>query len=101
LDAKVETKILVEIQQTLEDVKAVLLLSNQDRLQEAKRRLLPADSLKAKIYEMCDGMNTTQSIAQTLGRDEPSVRGRLSELRRDGLIRTVERNEKQVHEQRF
>ena len=101
LDAKVESVTLEEILRTLEDVKAILLLSNQDRLQDAKKSLLPVNSLKTKIYEICDGANTTKSIAQVLGKDEASVRGRLSDLRRDGLIRTVKKNGDQVHEQRF
>ena len=101
LDAKVESVTLEEILRTLEDVKAILLLSNQDRLQDAKKSLLPVNSLKTKIYEICDGANTTKSIAQALGKDEANVRGRLSDLRRDGSIRTVKKNGDQVHEQRF
>jgi DNA-binding transcriptional ArsR family regulator len=101
LDNKNESTILDEILQALEDVKAILLLSNRSQLEIAKKTILPTDSLKAKIYDLCDGTNTTKSIAQALGKDEASIRGRISELRRDGLIRTIERDGSQVHEQRF
>jgi len=96
-----DDKILQKIQQTLGEIKAILVLANQDKLEEAKKLLLPEGSMKEKIYELCDGSNTTKTIAQAIERDEAYVRANLSVLRREGLVRTVEKDGNQVHEQLF
>ncbi len=92
---------LKEIHKTLVDVRAILILTNQDKLDETKRRLLPPGSMKAKIYDLCDGTKTTKAIADAIGKDEGYVRANLSTLRRDGLVRTAEKEGTQVHEQIF
>jgi Mn-dependent DtxR family transcriptional regulator len=46
-------------------------------------------------------MRTTSDIAQALKKDTNYVNSYLSILRREGLIRTVEKEGKQVHEQVF
>ena len=92
---------LRELQTLLQDVKAVLVLANRQKLEEAKNHLLPSNSMKAKIYDLCDGSRSTREIAQLVNKDEAYVRANISVLRRDGLVRTIEKGEGQFHEQIF
>ncbi len=96
-----EKEILKKIQSTLTEIRAILALTNEDKLAESKRRLLPENSMKLQIYNLCDGTRTTQEISTTLQKQEPSVRSTLTDLRRDGLIRSFEREGRQFHEQIF
>jgi len=92
---------LKELRAVLQDVRSVLILANQDKLKEAKEKLLPQGAMKTMIYELCDGSHTTRQIAEEIGKDEGYVRANLSTLRRDGLVRTVEKGSGQFHEQIF
>jgi DNA-binding FadR family transcriptional regulator len=90
-----------EIKTLLEDIKALLLLINQDKLEDMKKKLLKADSIEIQVYELCDGVNTVQDIANKIQKSLEYTRAVISTLRRKGLIRTTERDGKKVHEQRF
>lgn len=92
-------RLLKTIQSTLEEIRSIFILANQDKLEEAKKRLLRKGSVKEQIYNLCDGTKTTTDIAQAIQKDSGYVRSYLSILRRKGLIRTVEREGKIVHEQ--
>jgi nucleoside-diphosphate-sugar epimerase len=91
--------LLKKIQRTLEEIKAIL--TNQDKLAEAKKALLKEGSVKLQVYNLCDGTKTTQDIAQALQKSTDYVNSYLSILRREGLIRTVEKEGRLVHEQIF
>lgn len=91
---------LSKIQDLLDDIKAILMLSNNDKIQEVKKQLLKEGSEQKKIYDLCDD-KTTQEIAATLQKSLEYVNSNLSLLRRKGLIKTVEKDGKKVHEQRF
>jgi chromosome condensin MukBEF MukE localization factor len=91
---------LTNIQDLLEDIKAILMLSNSKTIQEAKQQLLKEGSEHKKIYDLCDG-KTTQEIATTLQKSLEYVNSNLSLLRRKGLIKTIEKDGKKIHEQRF
>jgi CRP-like cAMP-binding protein len=91
---------LRNILETLDDVRAILLLTNNASIEEAKKKLLEKGSEQEKIYGLCDG-KTTEEIAATLQKTPEYVNSNLSRLRRKGLIKTAERNAKKVHEQRF
>lgn len=96
-----EKELLRKIQQTLEEIKAVLTLTNQDKLDEMKKNLLKEGSIESQVYELCDGVNTTQDIANKIKKSAEYAAAVLSTLRRKGLVRTIERDNKKVHEQRF
>jgi CRP-like cAMP-binding protein len=96
-----EKDILKRIQRTLEEIKAILTLTNQDKLAEVKKALLKEGSVKLQVYNLCDGTKTTQDIAQALQKSIEYVNSYLSILRREGLIRTVEKDGRLVHEQIF
>ena len=96
-----EKELLKGIQRTLEEIKAVLTLANQEKLTEAKKTLLKEGTVKLQIYNLCDGTKTTQDLAQAIQKSTDYVNSYLSILRREGLIRTVEKEGKQVHEQIF
>ena len=86
------------MQRTLEEIRAVLALANQDKLAEVEKSLLKEGSVKSQVYNLCDGTQTTQDVAQALQKSTDYVNSYLSILRREGLIRAVERDGKQVHE---
>lgn len=96
-----EKDLLKKMQRTLEEIKAVLTLTNQDKLAEVKKSLLKEGSVKLQVYNLCDGTKTTQDVAQALQKSTDYVNSYLSILRREGLIRTVEKDGRQVHEQIF
>jgi CRP-like cAMP-binding protein len=96
-----ERDLLKRIQRTLEEIKAILTLTNQDKLAEVKKALLKEGSVKLQVYNLCDGTKTTQDIAQALQKSIEYVNSYLSILRREGLIRTVEKDGRLVHEQIF
>jgi len=96
-----EKDVLKRIFGMLTEIRSILALSNEDKLSQAKKRLLPENSLKLQIYNLCDGTKTTQEIATSIQKPEANVRSFLSILRNEGLIKTLERDGKQVHEQIF
>jgi len=87
------------ILKTLEEIRGIIILANQDKLEQMKKKLLPEGSIKEKIYTLCDGTKTAKEIGEIIGKDVKYVHSYLSILRREGLIRTVERNGRIVHEQ--
>lgn len=91
---------LKNMQETLDDIKAILLLAHSSDTEEAKKRLLKEGSEQFKIYELCDG-KTTQEIATIVQKSPEYVSSNISLLRRKGLVKTIEREGKKVHEQRF
>jgi hypothetical protein len=96
-----EKDLLKKMERTLEEIKAVLILTNQDKLVDVKKSLLKEGSVKLQVYNLCDGTKTTQDVAQALQKSTDYVNSYLSILRREGLIRTVEKDGRQVHEQIF
>jgi hypothetical protein len=98
---RTEREILASIWRTLEEIKAVLMLANQERLGEVKKDLLKEGSVKLQVYSLCDGTRTTQEIAQSLQKSTDYVNSYLSILRREGLVRTTEKEGRQIHEQIF
>jgi len=96
-----EKELLKKIQKSLEEIKAILTLTNQDKLAEVKKTLLKEGSVKLQVYNLCDGTRTTQDLAQAIQKSTDYVNSYLSILRREGLVRTVEKDGRQVHEQIF
>jgi hypothetical protein len=92
---------LDEIKTLLEDIKGLLLLSNQDKLEAMKKSLLKPGSIENQVYELCDGVNTTQVIAGKIQKSQEYTGAVISTLRRKGLVKTVDRDGNKVHEQRF
>lgn len=89
-----------EIRSLLDDIKGLLLLTNQDKLDEMKKRLLKQGSIESQVYDLCDGV-TTQDIATKIQKTPDYASAVISSLRRKGLVKTVDRSGKKVHEQRF
>ena len=96
-----EKELLKEIQRALEEFKSIFVLANREKLAAAKKTLLKEGTIKLQIYNLCDGTKTTQEIAQGIQKSVEYVNSYLSILRRDGLVRTIEKENKQVHEQIF
>lgn len=93
--------ILRDILRTLDEMKSVLILAHKDGLKKAKEALLPKDTIKEEIYELCDGTRSTSEVAGELGKSSGYVSSYLTILRREGLIRLSEKGAKTVHEQVF
>jgi DNA-binding transcriptional ArsR family regulator len=94
-------EILNDILRTLDEIRSVLILANKDSLKRGKEDLLRKGSIKEKIYSLCDGTRTASDIAKTMGKDNTYVGSYLSILRREGLVRSMERDGKLIHEQIF
>jgi len=92
---------LERIQSTLEEIRSLIVLVNQDKLKKVKENLVKAGSIKESIYNMCDETKTIGEMAQSLGKENSYVRSYLSILRREGLIRNVVKEERQVYQQVF
>lgn len=95
-DAKLD-----EIKNLLEDIRSLLKITNQDKIEEAKKKLIRSGSIEEKIFKLCDGTNTTSDIAKKIQKTNDYTRASISSLREKGLLRTIEKNNKQVHVQRF
>jgi hypothetical protein len=93
--------ILESIRRTTEEIRAILVLTNRDKLEETKKQLLKEGSMKFQIYDLCDGTRTTKDIALAIQKDMGYVNSYLTILRREGLIRSIEKDGTQVHEQIF
>jgi len=93
-------KVLKDIQDLLEDIKAIHMLTNNSKIEEVKKQLLKEWTEQKKIYDLCDG-KTTQEIANSIQKSTDYVHSNISLLRRKGLIKTMEKDGKKVHEQRF
>lgn len=98
-DGPDNAKLLKGIQASLDELKLIFILANRDKIDLMKKQLLPKDSVKEKIYNLCDGTKTTVNIAEAIGKEVSYVHSYLSILRRDALVRTVERQGKLIHEQ--
>ena len=96
-----EKDILLKMQRSLEEIKAILALTNQDKLAEIKKTLLKEGPVKLQVYNLCDGTRTAKDVAQVLQKSTDYVGSYLSILGREGLVRTIEKEGKQVHEQIF
>ena len=96
-----EKDILRRMDRTRGEIKAIRAISNQDKLTGAKKVLLKEGSVKLQVYNFCDGTKTTKDIAEALQKSTDYVFSYLSILRREGLVRTVEKDGSQVHEQVF
>ena len=96
-----DKQLLKEILRVLEDEKALFLLVNQEKLSQVKQGLLKEGTVKLQIYDLCDGTKSTQEISDLIKKPPEFVRSNISRLRREGLIRTVEKDGKQAYEQIF
>lgn len=92
---------LSNIQDLLEDIKGILLLTNQDKIEEMKGKVIKPGSVEEKVYNLCSDGTTTDEIAKEIQKDNRYANAVISTLRQKGLIKTVEKNGKKVHEQRF
>lgn len=92
---------LANIQNLLEDIKGLLLLANQDKIEEIKKNAIRSGSIEEAVYNLCQDEITNEEIATQIKKDMPYVRAVVSSLRQKGLIKTVEKDGKKIHEQRF
>jgi hypothetical protein len=96
-----EKDLLKKIKTILEDTKGLLLVLNQEKLDETKKRLLKAGSIENQVYELCDGQNTIQTIATKIQKPPDYAGAVIRNLRRKGLVRTVDSGGNKICEQIF
>ena len=92
---------ILNIQRDLEELKSLIVILNQEELEKKKDKLLPKNSIKRQIYDLCDGSKNINELAEAIGRSSDYVRSYLSRLRREGLIRKIEKDREIFHEQIF
>ena len=92
---------LDDIRYLLEDIRNLLLAINRDKLDNLKKGLLKPGSVESQVYEFCDGTNTAQDIATKVQKSPENISAVISNLRRKGLIRSMDRNGKRVIVQVF
>lgn len=100
MSKETESDVLKEIQRSIEDLKGLFVLANQDKLEEVKNKLLKAGSVEEQIYELCDANNIVQDIAKQTKKPEYNIRAVVSTLRRKGIIR-LKSGSTDIYEQRF
>ena len=92
---------LEKIHDTLEEIRSLIILVNQDKLERIKENLVKPGTIKQQIYDMCDETKTIEEMAQSLDKGGGYVRSYLSWLRREGLVRNVVKDGRQVYQQIF
>lgn len=98
----VSEKTLAEIKDILDDIRALLILTNETQINESKKKLLEKNSTEEKVYALCKKEITTKEISKSIQKTEPNIRGILSHIRSKGLIKTITRDDGTVvHCQRF
>ena len=98
---EVDSDTVRRIQETLEDIRALITIGFQDKLREGKKELLKEGSVKKTVYDLCDGNRTKDDIARALKKSNDYVSSYLTILRREGLIHIREKEGKQLYEQVF
>lgn len=99
--SKMTDEKLEEIKNLLQDIKELLIITNLDKIEEAKKKLVKTGSVEEKILKLCDGRHTTQDIANKTQKSTDYVSATVSTLREKGLVSTLKKNDKIVHIQRF
>ena len=92
---------LDEIKNLLEDIKELLKITNRDKIEEERKKLVKPGSIEEKILKLCNGSHTTQDIANKIQKSTDYVNAAISTLREKGLVSTIKKNDKNVHVQRF
>ena len=92
---------LNEIQEQLDTIVNLLKIIYGNKLITLKKETLRAGSLDKQIYELCDGTNTTSTIAKKLQKNGNHISNTLTKLRKKGLIKSITKNKQKVHVQIF
>ncbi len=92
---------LEEIKDLLEDIKNILQIVNQDKIDEAKTKLLEPGSIEEKVYKLCNGSNSTEDIAKSIKKDNKYTLTVLGTLRKKGLIKTIDDDDEKIHQRRL
>ena len=92
---------IYKIQSDLEELKSIIVILNQEELEKKKDKLLPKNSIKKQVYDLCDGSKTISELARSIGKSNEYTGSYLSRLRREGLIRKIKINDEIYHEQIF
>lgn len=96
-----EDDTLSKIQRDLEELKSLIIILNQEELEKKKEKLLPPKTIKKQIYDLCDGSKNIGELARSIGKSNEYTGSYLSRLRREGLIRKIEKDGEIYHEQIF
>jgi len=81
-----QTELLREISTKLDALLALMRIAFRDSIEAAKERSLARSEIKKAIYELCDGKNTVDDIAEELKKEPAYIRVYLGTLEEEGLI---------------
>ena len=90
-----------EIQELLEIIINLLRVLNEPKLNQLKRERLQIGSLDERVYQLCNGINTTAIIAQETQKSSNHISNVLARLKTRGLIRMSVKNGKKIYRQVF
>jgi len=96
-----EDQTLNEMKDLLEDIKGLMLLVNHETLEKNIKQIIKPGSVEEQVYKLCDGERTSKDISTKIQKSQGNVNGVLSTLRKKGLIKTFQKDEKIVNAQRF
>jgi DNA-binding MarR family transcriptional regulator len=82
----VKQELFSEISTKLDMILALMRVAFRDTIDAAKDRSFARSAIKKSIYEMCNGKNTVDDMAQELKKDPPYIRVYLGTLEEEGLI---------------
>jgi len=89
---------LEEIKDILLDIRSILLVSNAKEIKDFKDKFMKEKSDQVKIYTHCKGL-TNEEIAKKVNKTKEIVNTNLARLREKGLIKSIQKNNKIIHEQ--
>lgn len=89
---------LEEIKDILLDIRSILLVSNAKEIKDFKDKFMKEKSDQVKIYTHCKGL-TNEEIAKKVKKSKMIVNTNLARLREKGLIKSIQKNNKIIHEQ--
>ncbi len=80
------SELLKEISMKLDALLAVMKIAFRDSIETAKERALARSEIKKSIYDLCDGRNTVDNIAEELNKTPAYIRVYLATLEEEGLV---------------
>lgn len=89
---------LEEIKDILLDIRSILLVTNAKELKDFKDKFMKEKSDQVKIYTYCKGL-TNEEIAKKVNKSKEIVNTNLARLREKGLVKSIQKNDKIIHEQ--
>lgn len=90
-----------ELHKTMRELTDIFKQLKKPELESVKKNILSGAPLKKKVYALCDGKHSVQSIVTKLEKKQSHISQILSELKTAGLIKEERYGKQKYYEQRF